>query len=156
MFRAGIPYEERDSIESTAQNTELYNKAADFEKRFNRAKSQHQTANERLWHFIQDAHWNTSIFQSKTSLDAMSYTRVQKPEHKFKMEQLVAIGVGLALTAQEMQEVLQLAGSCFSPTDRNQQAYAYLFSAYSGKSIDECNAFLETVNVPLLGSQQRL
>ena len=32
MFRAGIPYEEQDSFESTAQNTELYNKAADFEK----------------------------------------------------------------------------------------------------------------------------
>lgn len=156
MFRAGIPYEEKDLFESTAQNTELYNKAVDFEKRFSRAKSQHQTANERLWKFMQDAHWNTSVFQSKTNLDAINYSRVQKPDHKFKIEQLVSMGVGLALTAQEMQEVLQLAGSCFNPTDHSQQAYAYLFSAYSGKSIDECNAFLNTVNVPLLGSQQRL
>lgn len=156
MFRAGIPYEENNSFESTAQNTELYNKATDFEKRFSRTKSQHHTANERLWQFMQDAHWNTSVFQSKTNLDAMNYSRVQKPNHKFKIEQLVSMGIGLALTAQEMQEVLQLAGSCFSPTDHSQQAYAYLFSAYSGKSIDECNAFLKTVNVPLLGSQQRL
>lgn len=156
MFRAGIPYEEQDSFESTAQNTELYNKAADFEKRFCRTKSLHQTANERLWQYMQDEHWNSSIFQSKTKLDAMNYTRVQKPDHKFKIEQLVAMGVGLALTAQEMQEVLQLSGSCFCPTDHSQQAYAFLFSAYSGKNIDECNAFLKTVDVPPLGSQQRL
>ena len=105
---------------------------------------------------MQDEHWNSSIFQSKTKLDAMNYTRVQKPDHKFKIEQLVAMGVGLALTAQEMQEVLQLSGSCYCPPAHSQQAYAYLFSAYSGKNIDECNAFLKTVDVPPLGSQQRL
>jgi hypothetical protein len=156
MFRTGIPYEEQDSFESTAQNTELYNKAADFEKCFSRTKRQYQTANERLWQYMQDEHWNSSIFQYKTKLDAMNYSRVQKADHKFKMEQLVAMGVGLALTAQEMDEVLELAGMCFSKTDHTQQAYAYLFSAFSGKNVEECNAFLEKANAPMLGSQQRL
>ena len=39
--------------------------------------------------------------------------------------------------------------------DREQEAYKYLFTAFYGKGIDECNDFLEAVNVPTLGTQQR-
>lgn len=156
MFRSGIPYVEDTSFDATVQNTDLYNKAAEFEKKFTRSRRQHKTANELLWEYMQDSHWNSTIFQDKTNLDAMNYSRVQKPDHKFKMEQLVAIGVGLSLTAQEMQEVLQSAGLNFSPTDHTQQAYSYLFSGFNGQSIDACNEFLKSVDVPPLGTQQRI
>ena len=65
------------------------------------------------------------------------------------------MGVGLQLDLNEMEEVLALAGLSFNPTDYNEQAYRYLFTGMSGKSIDECNDFLMELGVPLLGTQQR-
>ena len=56
----------------------------------------------------------------------MHYTRVQKPDHKFTLKPLVAMGVGLQLDLNEMEEVLALAGLSFNPTDYNEQAYRYL------------------------------
>ena len=78
---------------------------------------------------MQEEHWNSTIFQAKTNLDAMNFTRVQKPDHKFKIGALVAMGVGLCLSPNEMDEVLSLAGLSFDPNDRYQQAYAYCFPA---------------------------
>lgn len=104
---------------------------------------------------MESAHWNTTIFINRTGLDAMNYSRVQKPDHKFTMMPLVSMGIGLELSLDEMQEVLSLAGLSFKPTDRTDQAYKYLFTGMPGKSVDECNEFLREVGVPELGSQQR-
>lgn len=71
------------------------------------------------------------------------------------MRPLVAMGVGLSLDLSEMEEVLRLGGMAFQDGDREQEAYKYLFTAFYGKGIDECNDFLEAVNVPTLGTQQR-
>ena len=43
-----------------------------------------------------DIHWNTSIFQSRTLLAPMDYTRVYK-NHKFKVLSYKAMAVGLEL-----------------------------------------------------------
>lgn len=110
----------------------------------------------RVYEYMQAAHWNTSIFTSKTGLDAMHYTRVQKPDHKFTLKPLIAMGVGLELDISEMEEVLTLAGLSFSPTNRDEQAYKYLFTGMYRSSIDECNEFLEKIDVPLLGTRQRM
>lgn len=55
-----------------------------------------------------------------------------------------------------MEEVLSLGGMTFIKGDREHEAYKYLFTAFYGKDIDECNGFLREVDVPLLGTQQRL
>lgn len=55
-----------------------------------------------------------------------------------------------------MEEVLRLGGMAFQDGNREQEAYKYLFTAFYGKEIDECNAFLKEVGVTLLGTQQRL
>ena len=104
---------------------------------------------------MKNDHWNSTSFVDRTHLDPMSYSRVQKPEYKFKMPALVAMGVGLGLDLEEMEEILDLAGLTFQKGDRTQQAYKYLFTGMYGKSIDECNEFLRIVNVPELGSQSR-
>lgn len=85
----------------------------------------------------------------------MHYSRVQGGTHKFTMRPLVAMGVGLSLDLSEMEEVLRLGGMAFQEGDREQEAYKYLFTAFYGKGIDECNDFLEAVNVPTLGTKQR-
>jgi hypothetical protein len=67
----------------------------------------------------------------------------------------VSMGVGLGLDLNEMEEVLSLAGLAFKPTDRVDQAYKYLFTGMAGKSVDDCNEFLDTVDVTKLGTKQR-
>jgi hypothetical protein len=155
MYRADTVFKEERSFDANTQNTEIYNKAKDFEKKFQRAAATHKTANELLWEYMRNDHWNTTTFIERTNLCPMDYTRVQKPEHRFKMPALVAMGVGLGLDLQEMEEVLSLAGLSFKKGDHDQQAYKYLFSGMYGKSIDECNDFLEKVGVTTLGSKQR-
>lgn len=155
MYRSDTKFKERSSYDANTQNTELFNKAKDFQNRFKRSRIAHKTATEVLWGYMQAAHWNTTIFTYRTGLDAMHYTRVQKPDHKFTLKPLVAMGVGLQLDLNEMEEVLALAGLSFNPTDYNEQAYRYLFTGMSGKSIDECNDFLMELGVSLLGTQQR-
>ncbi len=155
MYRADTAFKEEASFEANTQNTEIYNKAKDFEKKFQRSIATHKTANELLWEYMKNDHWNTTIFLDRTNLSPMDYSRVQKPDHKFKMPALVAMGVGLGLDQSEMEEVLTLEGLSFREGDREQQAYKYLFTGMYGCSIVKCNKFLSKVNVPILGTQQR-
>ena len=155
MYRSDTAFKKQTTVDANTQNIELFNKAKDFENKFKRSKFTHKTATELLWEYMESAHWNTTIFINRTGLDAMNYSRVQNPDHKFTMMPLVSMGVGLELSLDEMQEVLSLAGLSFKPTDRTDQAYKYLFTGMSGKSVDECNEFLREVGVPELGSQQR-
>ena len=156
MYRSDVEFKEKSSFDANTQNTELFNKAKDFEAKFKRSRSAHKTATEQLWEYIQEAHWNSAIFVSRTGLDAMHFTRVQKPDHKFTLRPLVAMGVGLQLDLNEMEEVLSLAGLSFNPTSLEDQAYKYLFTGMYGKTVDECNEFLEKIGVPILGTQQRV
>lgn len=156
MYRSDTVFKKEASFEANTQNTEIYNKAKDFERKFQRSEATHKTANELLWEYMRKDHWNTTTFLYHTNLSPMDYTRVQKPNHRFKLPALVAMGVGLELDLQEMEEILSLAGLTFQEGDRTQQAYKYLFTGMYGRTIDECNDFLRAVNVPELGSQSRL
>lgn len=155
MYRSDTVFKEEKSFDANTQNTEIYNKAKDFEKKFQRSAATHKTANELLLEYMDNDHWNTTTFVWKTNLGPNDYSRVKKPDYTFKMPALVAMGVGLGLDLQEMEEVLKLAGLYFKENDKEQQAYKYLFTGMYGKSIDECNEFLERVGVTTLGAKQR-
>lgn len=155
MYRSDTSFTERVAFDANTQNAELFNKAKEFERKYRRSKTSHKTANEQLWEYIQGEHWNSVTFTQHTGLDAMHYTRVQKPDHKFTLRPLVAIGVGLKLDLCEMEEVLSLAGLSFNPTDHEAQAYKFLFTGMHGKTIEECNDFLAEVKATPLGTQQR-
>ena len=94
--------------------------------------------------------------KTKTFLNKMNYSRVQSGTHNFTMRPLVAMGVGLGLSAEEMQDVLHLGGMHFIEGNLEHEALKYLFSAFYGRSIDECNEFLREVGVDPLGSKQRM
>ena len=155
MFRSDTVFKKASTFESNPQNTELYNKAKEFERQFERSKKHHKTASQMLKEYMQDAHWNTAIFQTKTQLDAMNYTRVQNDYDKFTMRPLVTMGYCLGLDVAEMEEVLNAAGLSFSPTDEEAQAYKFLFTAFPSRDIEECNEFLKAKGLHLLGSQPR-
>ena len=65
------------------------------------------------------------------------------------------MGYCLGLDESEMEEVLNAQGLTFNPTDEEQQAYKYIFSAFPDRDIDEVNKFLEAKGFHKLGSQQR-
>ena len=155
MYRSDTVFKEKASYESNPQNTELYNKAKEFERRFARSKKYHKTASQMLKDYMEDAHWNTSTFQSITQLDAMTYTRVQNDYKKFTMRPLITMGYCLGLDVAEMEEVLSCAGLAFNPTKLEDQAYKYIFTAFPNRDIEECNVFLKSQGVALLGSQAR-
>ena len=155
MFRSDTVFKKESSYEGNPQNTELYNKAKEFERQFERSKKHHKTASQLLKGYMEDAHWNSSIFQSVTQLDAMTYTRVQKNYDKFTIRPLVTMGYCLGLDVAEMEEVLHAAGLSFNPTDKESQAYKYIFTAFPKRDINECNDFLDAQGFRLLGSQSR-
>ena len=156
MFRSDSVFKETTSFDNNTQNTELFNRAKDFEKKLKRAQASAQTPAQWMKQRMTEEHWYESTFEEKTGLDKMNYSRVQKETHRFTMLPLLAMGVGLSLDCTEMTEVLKLGGMTFIPGNRDHEAYKYLFTAMYGKGIDECNAFLEEVGVETLGTKQRL
>lgn len=156
MYRSDSVFREESSFEANTQNTELFNKAKDFEKKLKRVQSKTLTPAAWMKQRMNKEHWYEYTFEEKTKLDKMNYSHVQGGTHKFSMRPLIAMGVGLSLDLAEMEEVLRLGGMAFQDGNREQEAYKYLFTAFYGKGIDECNAFLKEIGVTLLGTQQRL
>lgn len=105
--------------------------------------------------FMNEEHWYETTFEDKTGLDKMNFSRVQSGTHKFTKKPLVAMGVGLGLALDEMEEVLQHGGMGFIEGDPTDEAYKYLFTGFYGKGIDECNAFLKEVGIETLGTKER-
>ena len=155
MFRSDTVFKEKSSYDSNPQNSELYNKAKEFERNFARSKKNHKSASQMLKDYMKDMHWNSSTFQIKTELDAMTYTRVQNDYDKFTFRPLVNMGFCLGLDVAEMEEVLHAAGLAFNPTDEESQAYKFLFTAFPNRDIAEANEFLAAKGFHLLGSQSR-
>lgn len=104
--------------------------------------------------YMDAAHWNTSIFQSKTLLAPMDYTRVYQ-NHKFKVPSYTAMAVGLKLTLHETEEALRFSGLGYDNSDDTDCAYMYILSAFHGCPIDECNVVLEKLNVKPLGTKPK-
>ena len=159
MFHKDQKFERKKTFSNTPQNLATCDRMMAQIKRFseihNRQAANSKTANEMLWSYMQDAKWNTSIFQDRTLLSPMDYTRVQKPNHIFKMPAYVAMAVGLGLSLQEFQTVIKQAGLCLKEGDKTDDAYSFLLSVMQGQSVDECNDFLENVDVPRLGTHTR-
>ena len=155
MFRADTEFTEKTSCESNPQNTDLYNKAKEFERQFERSKKHHKTVSELLKDYFDEANWDPKIFQEITQIDANTYSRVQKGDNNFTIRPLITIGYCLKLNEKEMEEILEAAGLAFNPTNREDQAYRYIFSAFPRRDINEVNDFLKMEGVPLLGSQPR-
>ena len=155
MFRSDTEFIEQSIYDDNPQNTELYNKAAEFDRKFERSKAMHKTASQILNEHMKASHWNSSIFKNKTTLDSINYTRVQQNYQKFTLRPLITMGYCLGLDIDEMEEVLHAAGLSFNPTNAESQAYKFIFSAFPSRDIEECNEFLKAKGFHLLGSQSR-
>ena len=159
MFHKNQAYEKKKIFRNTPQNAATYDQmlgyAGMFEETHKRKEINSKTANEILWGYMVADKWNTSIFQDKTLLSPMDYTRIQKPDHKFKMPAYMAMAVGLGLSLTEFQSVIKQAGLALIDGDKQDDAYVFVLSALQGKTIDECNEFLETIGLSALGTHSR-
>ena len=163
MFRADTEYKKLPSYDSNTQNMDEYNKAlakalddadTEFQAQLKRNRLVNETTSQRMCKYMDAAHWNTSIFQSKTLLAPMDYTRVYQ-NHKFKVPSYTAMAVGLELTLHETEEALRLSGLGYDNSDDTDYAYMYILSAFHGCPTDECNTVLEKLNVKPLGTKSK-
>lgn len=159
MFHGNQHYETKKQFRSTPQNVAAMDQVQQWVEQFQRTHARQaanaKTANEVLWEHMQQAHWNTRIFQDETLLGPMDYTRIQKRDHAFKLAAYMAMAVGLKLTLMEFQEIIQKAGMCLIKGNKEHDAYAFALTALQGQDIDQCNDFLEEVGVDRLGSHER-
>lgn len=163
MYRKDTEYEKKTTLDANTQNTELFNKAKELERIIGRSVHTHQTANEILQVYMEEAGWKIENFRYRTGLNDMAFSRLKKKDYKFKKEQLISIGVGLQIELGEMEEVLDRAGMAFSAANPADLAYKFLFTGYRGKDIESCNELLQKASIdlqldkpiPLLGSHER-
>lgn len=140
-------------------NSEVFDWISKYAKAFEetnlRKISNAQSTNQVFLRYMKDAKWNSSIFQEKTLLSANDYSRLSS-DHKFKLPAYVAMAVGLGLSLDEFQKAIYLNGLSLDDKERTHNAYSFVLSMLQGKSIDECNAFLEHVGVETLGTHSRM
>jgi hypothetical protein len=70
------------------------------------------------------------------------------------MRIFVSIFVGLRLPLHIAESLLQSAGLAFSNSNED-RIYRYVIMTMNGADIDECNKYLRSENVALLGSIQK-
>ena len=156
MFHGNQHYEGKKAFRDTPQNIAVMDQLKDqFWKIHNRQAAKAKTTNEALWEYMQDAHWNTAIFQNKTLLSPMDYTRIQKKDHVFKLPAYMAMAVGLGLALTEFQDAIRLSGMCLVQGNTLHDAYSFILSTMQGRGIDSCNDFLLSIGQQALGTHER-
>ncbi len=152
MLRADRKYESKPVFDANTQNIDEYNRAKEtlmkFEEQFSRYQLVAETTTQRMRKYMENAHWNVTVFQEKTLLDANDYYRVQKGEHKFKLPSYTAMAVGLGLTLDETQTALRLSALDFDKNKRDENAYMFVMSVFPGCTMQEFNIHLEELGVP--------
>lgn len=138
----------------TAQ--ELARKVAEFESQYTTHKIFTKTFWQRAQEIMAAKHWNSSVFSERTLLNEMTFSRVKNNFDSLPdVRTVMAICAGLDLDIGLTNELLSLAGHTLS-NSREHQAYRFIITGYSGRSIHERNEFLESVDIAPLGSKQRI
>lgn len=94
-------------------------------------------------------------FCDLTGLGEENYRKAEKGlNNKPTVRTIVAIGVGLSLDIDTVDNMLKLAGRSFmdNPEDR---ALKFCITGLSGYSIEDCNEFLESLGYEPLGTKER-
>ena len=152
MLRANQEYEKKPTFDShNPQNIEAYNRAketrAKFDEQFSRYQLVAETTTQRMKKYMENAHWNVTIFQNLTGLSSNDYYRVQSGTHKFSVPSYTAMAVGLGLTLDETQTALRLSALDFDKNLRDENAYMFVLGNFPGCTIEEFNEYLQELNV---------
>ncbi len=158
MFYQDQRYVKKKTFSDTPQNQEVLDRTSHFIRQYEdmheRKSLNAISANKMICSYMEQAKWNVTIFQEKTLLSPMDYTRLHQ-EHKFKLQSYVAMAVGLGLSLSEFQNVIKQAGMILKDGDKTDDAYSFILSTMQGMGIDECNDFLEEIGVSKLGTHSK-
>ena len=151
-----LPSFEADRNLSVIDNAEaLRKKQEDFEEQFAEYREITPTFGQLATGLMKRKHWNSVTFKEKTHLDDATYSRIINNEEKeWSLRTAMAVCVGLGINAQIADKLLAAAGHTLSTT-REDQLFSFLLTSFEGKSIDECNTFLESMEITPLGNRPR-
>jgi len=151
VSRKHYNYEVSESIIDNAEALQKLQQS--FNDKYEDNLSVSQTFAQTAKTLMERKKWNSVIFKEKTLLDDSMYSRIMKNERNPSFRTAIAICVGLGVDAITASNMLAGAGYSFSPS-KEHQAFSYILSALHGKSIDECNAFLESISIKPLGNRE--
>ena len=144
-----------DASDSIIDNANALHKLQKtFESTYESHIAINQTFSQKAKTLMEHKKWNSLIFKEKTLLDDSMYSRIISNERTPSFRTAMAICIGLGVDVLTARQMLEGAGFTFSPS-KEHQAYSYILSALHGKSIDECNAFLESISVKPLGNREK-
>lgn len=136
---------------------EVKRKQAEFEreKEAHRLMTPNMTCWEKMWQLIESRGVSKSHFMSMTGLGEEVYRKAEKNiKTKPSLRTIVAFAHGFGLNLTDTERLLQLAGHAFDESDEH-QALKFCITGYAGRSIEDCNDFLNSYNYPPLGTQER-
>lgn len=149
-----------DSTQNTAVvelSKEMQKKRKNFEQ--NEEIHKLSTINKNCWSYIYEIINIKGIskphFCNLTGLGEENYRKAESGlKTDPKVRTIVAIGVGLSLDIETVENMLKLAGRSFKDTPED-RALKFCITGLSGQSIEDCNDFLESLGYETLGTKER-
>jgi len=144
------------------QNTSILDSAEElqrlqskFDDEFNEYSAATPTFGQLAIPLIKKRGWNSAIFKELTHLDDSAYSRIinDKTEN-ISLRTVAAFCVGIGASKTFADKLFAAAGLAFNNSPE-MFAYSFILTAMHGRSMDECNAFLESKGFTPLGNRQR-
>ena len=133
---------------------ELCRQQKEFETEFEMYKKMNPTFTQIAKALMESKGWNSYIFKTHTHLDDSVYSRIinGNDKRRWSLHTIATFCFGIGASDYYITQMLTAAGHAFGAA-REDRVYAYALNKYRGKSIDECNTFLDHMHVRRLGSQ---
>lgn len=119
----------------------------EFEKNFALDKEINKTYVEVMEVVKEKIKPNLQKFIDETGLGKSTYYNLTNGYKKPLMTSLVAFAVVFKINLKNVEDLLRAWGLGFEPGNKVHHAYSQLIEKFSGKTMAECNEFLEEVGI---------
>ncbi len=132
---------------------ELRRKKAEFERQKSTYKLINRTFTEVAKALMESKGWQRKEFKENTLLDDTTYHNICTDVVKgWDKRTVMAFCIGICADHETAVSLLAMAGHALGESDED-RAYEFLLTAYHGRSIGDCNMFLEDNFVKPLGNK---
>lgn len=150
-------YDSKQNAAVVELSKEMQKKRKNFEQ--NEEIHKLSTVNKNCWSYIYEIINIKGVskphFCNLTGLGEENYRKAESGlKTDPKVRTIVAIGVGLSLDIETVENMFKLAGRSFKDTPED-RALKFCITGLSGQSIEDCNDFLESLGYETLGTKER-
>lgn len=150
-------YDSKQNAAVVELSKEMQKKRKNFEQ--NEEIHKRSTVDKNCWSYIYEIISIKGVskphFCNLTGLGEENYRKAESSlKTDPKVRTIVAIGVGLSLDIETVENMLKLAGRSFKDTPED-RALKFCITGLSGQSIEDCNDFLESLGYETLGTKER-